>query len=71
MTLDGYKKDLEGRVAEMKSHLKWLVDNNVITRQKRENDVDWVDTTQSTRKQYEENIASLERLIEAIEKREI
>lgn len=69
MSLDAYKKDLEGRVAEMKDQLRWEVDHNVRTQQRRDGDKEWSDVTATTHKRYEENIALYERLIEALDKR--
>lgn len=69
MSLEAYKKDLEGRVAEMKAQLKWEVDHEVRTQQRRGYDKEWSDVTAATHKRYEENIALYERLIEALNKR--
>jgi hypothetical protein len=69
MSLEAYKKDLEGRVAEMKAQLKWEVDHEVRTQQRRGGDKEWSDVTSATHKRYEENIALYERLIEALDKR--
>lgn len=69
MSLEAYKKDLEGRVAEMKAQLKWEVDHEVRTQQRRGGDKEWSDVTAATHKRAEENIALYERLIEALDKR--
>lgn len=68
--MEAYKKDLEGRVAEMKDQLKWEVDHNVRTQQRRDGDKEWSDVTSATHKRYEENIALYERIIAAIEQRD-
>ncbi|NSZ73326.1 hypothetical protein G6L74_06160 [Agrobacterium tumefaciens] len=70
MSLEAYKKDLEGRVAEIKDQLKWEVDHEVRTQQRRGGDKEWSDVTAATHKRAEENIELYERIIAAIEQRD-
>lgn len=68
MNLDDVKKELLKRVADMKAHRNFLVERKVSIKETRERDAEAVDITQSVLERHQDNIASLERLIEALEK---